>query len=79
MMKHYGVMCDDDMKWGNLQLTTNKEADVYVIINCPTPGDYYEENKTIIFQMEPNMEKESNIWGEWANPDENKFFHIHKL
>lgn len=76
MMKHYGVMCDDDMKWGDLQLTTDKKADVYVIINCPSPGDYYEENKTIIFQMEPNMDTRQNIWGKWSNPDKSKFFHI---
>ena len=75
IMNHFGVMCDN-LKWGNLLLTTEKTADIYVIINKPSPNDYYEPNKTIVFQMEPYIEKEQHFWGEWSNPDKNKFFHI---
>ena len=76
IMQHYGVMCND-LKWGNLQLTTNKTADVYVIINKPQPDDYFDPAKTIILHMEPHIEQDRCVWGEWSNPDKKVFFHVH--
>ena len=44
-------------------------------------NEFYEEDKTIIFQMEPkcNDEKQNwgtKCWGEWSDPDPNKFLDV---
>ncbi|GAH03303.1 unnamed protein product, partial [marine sediment metagenome] len=37
--------------WNNLQFTwTDTDIDYYVIINMPHKGEFYDPNKTIIFQ-----------------------------
>ena len=53
-------------KWNNLQLTQSN-PDFYVIINAHGNPDNYTKEKTLIFHMEPNIDK-SEIWGEFKNP-----------
>lgn len=80
------TLCDEwnwmskgDYKWDNIEITwEDSDIDYYVIINKPKPEDFYIGEKTIIFQMEPqcvNSEQNWGVktWGEWANPDSNKF------
>lgn len=53
----------------------DEEPDYYVILNCPLKIDKFIPEKTIIFQMEPNM-KDKKVWKEWASPDPTKFLRI---
>lgn len=62
---------------------TSKNPDYYVIVNHPINNEYYEADKTIVFQMEPWVYDESKkwgvkTWGEWARPDESKFLKVYK-
>jgi len=78
--------CDDEenYSWGNIQITwENTDIDYYVIINQPLYGsdEYYEPEKTIIYQMEPWVYDPTKpwgtkTWGEWSNPDSSKFLHV---
>lgn len=83
------TLCDEwnwmskgDYKWNNLEITwEDTDIDYYVIINKPKPGDFYIPEKTIIFQMEPQCNNQNQTWGvktwgEWANPDPNKFLMV---
>ena len=81
LCKEWSNMCEKNLIWKNFLLTSDEEADFYVIINKPN-NSYYDPSKTIVFQMEPWVNDENKnwgvkTWGEWANPDENKFFHVH--
>lgn len=58
----------------NIQLTDSPNPDYWVIINKPNDDEKYEEERTIVFQMEPNMTHAQ--WGEWAFPDPNKFLSV---
>lgn len=66
---------DGNGKWGLIQLVT-ESPDYWVIINRPLGNDYFDPTKTIVFQMEPNMSSNSNLWQEWANPDEHDFLKV---
>ena len=62
-------------------LTLNDKADYYVIIGYT--NEYFEEKKTIIFQMEPWVYDSNKLWGiktwgKWTYPDINKFLHVRK-
>lgn len=52
----WGKMSQGDNSWSTsdftLKLTCEDKADYYVIINQPPQGEYYDEKKTIFFQME---------------------------
>jgi GR25 family glycosyltransferase involved in LPS biosynthesis len=77
---------DDEINYcfDNMQFTwDDNDIDYYVILNRPVAGlnEYYEPEKTIIFQMEPWVNDDSKpwgtkTWGEWAKPDETKFLHV---
>lgn len=58
--------------WNNIELVLT-DPDYYVIINTPGQDKSYVPEKTIIFQMEPNM---SGKWGEWGDPDPKKFMRV---
>jgi GR25 family glycosyltransferase involved in LPS biosynthesis len=66
--------------WNNIQVT-NDEPDYFLIINSPKPGDKYDPKRTIVTHMEPWVYDSSKnwgvkTWGEWSNPDPNKFFKV---
>lgn len=62
---------------------SNENIDYFIIINKPqNESDYYNPEKTIVYQMEPwihNNNKNWGVktWGLWAKPDKNKFKHVH--
>lgn len=58
-----------------LTLVTEEPVDYYVIINSPPENAVYNKKKTIIFQMEPFMDRH-NKWGEWSNPDKKEFYKV---
>lgn len=52
------------------------EADFYLVFNKPnlSEGDFdFMNDKTILIRMEPFMEENRHMWGEWAQPDYTKF------
>lgn len=85
LCKEWKNMCLDNFKWNNIEITwDNNDIDYYVIINKPNKDyyEFYESEKTIIYQMEPWVcFKDKNwgvkTWNEWSIPDENKFLHVH--
>ena len=66
----------------NIELVSDEPADYYVIINMPySPTVHYVPERTIVFQMEPWVSDPSlnwgvKTWGDWAQPDENKFLAV---
>jgi len=84
LCNEWSNMCDFGFRWKNYQLVwTDKKEDIdyYVIINKPPHGAYYDPKKTIVFQMEPYVNDTTKnwgvkTWGEWANPDPNKFLSV---
>jgi FkbM family methyltransferase len=85
LCKEWSNMCESGLRWKNYRMVWTdrvEDIDYYVIINKPPLGAYYDAKKTIVFQMEPWVYDESKpwgvkTWGEWAEPDENKFMHVH--
>ena len=69
LCKLWEKMSKGNCEWDGIVLISNNEKpDYYVVINCPPIGINPPKEKTIIFQMEPNMNLYENQWGEWANP-----------
>jgi len=59
--------------------TDSEPCDYYCVINRPPPGFQLtseKKKKTVVFRMEPNMEKHPEKWGEWADPVDSEFFHV---
>ena len=52
------------MTYNDIEFTGNDiDIDFYVIINKPRQDEYFEANRTIVFQMEPWCEEEYQTWG----------------
>lgn len=84
LMDTWNKMSKGDYRWGNIVLVTkDKNPDYYIVINKPLPGDsgLIIKKRTIVIQMEPDMHKNKDMWGEWSDPNPDHFFHIltHKL
>jgi hypothetical protein len=78
----WNKMSKGDYKWNNIKIVWDEPCDYYCIINKPLNDQiYFDSKKTILFRMEPFMEKNINSWGEkWAtniNKNEFKFFGSH--
>jgi hypothetical protein len=74
-------MCEKNFNWKNIEITWDNNIDYYVIINKPCNDEFYDAERTIIFQMEPwvynsNIDWGVKSWGDWAIPDENKFLAV---
>lgn len=86
LCKEWSNMCDTGsrFRWKNYRMVWTdrvEDIDYYVIVNMPPPGAYYDPKKTIVFQMEPWVYDENKpwgvkTWGEWDEPDENKFLAV---
>lgn len=67
----------DKVKYPDIEFTCDRsEADYYLVFNKPfyTEGDFdFMNDKTILIRMEPFMEENVNMWGDWAKPDYTKF------
>lgn len=74
----WNKMSKGDFTWNKIKLiwNDNKEPDYYVVINKPPSFINPPSNKTIVFRMEPYMEKHPEIWGEWSSPDSKNFFKV---
>ncbi len=65
----------NNFKWDNIKIVWDEPADYYCVINKPNENlpTNFDKKKTILFQMEPYMERDPRQWGEWANISENDF------
>ena len=81
LCNEWSNLMQEKYRWNNLNFScSDNDIDYYVIINKPD-NQYYDPKKTIIFQMEPwcydyNQYWGVKTWGEWAEPDFNKFLHV---
>ena len=84
LCKEWSNMCEEGFIWKNMELVwteKREEIDYYIIINFPPKDAYFEPLKTIVFQMEPwvnDLTKNWGVktWGEWADPDPDKFLRV---
>jgi hypothetical protein len=66
-------MSKGNYTWDNIQLVSEEPCDYYLVVNSPLNKEFIPPlDKTILFRMEPYMEKEQH-WGYWSNPDKSKF------
>jgi hypothetical protein len=72
----WNKMSKGNYTWNNIYLVTDDNPDYFVVVNAPPSGIIPDPSKTIVFQMEPCMEKHKDQWKEWAAPDPNKFFKV---
>ncbi len=74
--KHWESKLDLD-NYPSLTLTNiRNDADYFIVFNKPNfaENDFNFMNKnTILIRMEPFMEINTNIWGDWAKPDYSLF------
>ena len=81
LCNEWSNLMQEKYRWNNLNFTwSDSDVDYYVIIN-KTEHQYYDPKKTIIFQMEPwcsdnNQNWGVKTWGEWSDPDPNRFLHV---
>jgi hypothetical protein len=64
---------DGQYCWKNIRIVAQEPCDYYCIINRPFPDAQYDPERTIVFRMEPYMEKDEGQWGDFAKPDTSKF------
>jgi Glycosyltransferase family 10 (fucosyltransferase) C-term len=78
----WNKMSKGDYCWNNIQIVWEKPVDYFVVINCPQKNESLslDLKKTILFHMEPHMDRDEHIWGEWAKPNSDlfKFCGTHK-
>jgi len=70
----WNKMSQGNYTWNNLQLVWNEEPDYFVVINSSIESPPPE--KTIVFRMEPHMERNQEQWGYWAKPPVDKFIKV---
>ena len=83
LCNEWNPMSKGDCKWNNITITHEDDCiDYYVIINKPlNEKEYYDQSKTVIFQMEPMCEGTNQnwgikTWGDWKEPDPTKFLQV---
>lgn len=60
--------------WNNIQIVSQEPCDYYCIINQPPNNLKIVIENTIVFIMEPYMNKNYHLWNDkWMNIDKNKF------
>ncbi len=75
-------MSQGGLRWNNIEVTfEDVDIDFFVIINQPWPGEWYQPERTIVFQMEPwcgepHQTWGVKTWGEWARPNPSRFLQV---
>ncbi len=76
LSKLWNKMSQGNYTWNKLRLVWEEEPDFFVVINKPPPGEEeIDKSKTILFHMEPHMNKDKS-WGEWGNPKRKEFLEV---
>lgn len=77
--KLFSKYCEDgDKKWKNIEIvdSTYENPDFNLIIN--STNEKVDYKKSIVFRMEPFVEKHRRIWGDfWFNPPKEDFFRVY--
>lgn len=76
LREYYNKMSKGNYTWNNITLVLDDDPDYFVVINSPPPNQKVDKAKTIVFRMEPYMEKNTSQWGEWSSPDPSQFFKV---
>jgi len=69
----WNKMSHGNYTWNNIQIVWEEPADWHVVINCPPITVFPDTRKTILFQMEPHMAQNAQMWGDWAKPPADSF------
>lgn len=64
---------DNNYSWKKIKIVAEEPCDYYCIINKPPADATYDPAKTIVFRMEPYMEKDERQWDNFTKPDASKF------
>lgn len=79
LLKDWNKMSQGDCTWTSkdkFKFVDSKEADYYVIINKPQPGEYYLPERTLVYRMEPYIEL-NRFYNDWYSPeDKHKFMYF---
>jgi hypothetical protein len=78
LVKIWNKMSKGNCTWNNITIVSSDPADYYVIINKPLENAVYDKKRTIVFQMEPHMNRNVGQWKEWADPDGKEFLKVCK-
>ena len=70
----WNKMSKGNYTWNKLQIVWDDiDVDYYVVINCPPINFFPPTEKTILFRMEPHMDRSKYQWGDWSNPKREMF------
>lgn len=72
----WNKMSQGNYTWNNIRMVLEDDPDYFVVINAPPSNESPDPSKTIVFRMEPLMEKNANMWKDWTTPDPEKFFKV---
>ena len=61
----WNKMSKGDYTWDNIQIVSSEPCDYYCVIN--NTNEPFVAEKTIYFRMEPNMQNNAHLWGDWAD------------
>ena len=79
LVQCWNKMSKGNYTWNNICIvSSDSEPDFYVIINRPPENAVYDKKKTIVFQMEPYIERNPKQWHDWTNPDNKEFVKVCK-
>jgi hypothetical protein len=73
----YSKMSQDNRgRWNNIQIVPldDNSADYYVVLNAAELNIRIDPGKVFVFQMEPNMAQQPEVWGFWAKPERVRLF-----
>ncbi len=72
LLGEFGRGCNlPGWRWNNLQLVSEGDYDYLTVINRPHHEEPIFPERTIVFHMEPKMEKDIAQWGLWTDPEKN--------
>ena len=74
-------MSQGDLRWNDIQICSDDDADFFVIVNYPFGDEHYVPERTIVFQMEPWCGEDHQTWGVktwgvWSKPDDARFLQV---
>ena len=82
LVKNWRKMSENnDNIWKDMEIVSEEPCDYYCIINRPPANASFDPKRTVIFRMEPYMERDERQWGEFCKPDskEYKFVGYHDI
>lgn len=76
LREDWNKMSQGNYRWNNIKIVCDDNADYTVVVNCPPISTFPNPENTIVFRMEPYMEKRPEMWGEWSKPSPKHFFRV---